>query len=61
MIRIEKSVYDKPDASDGERILVMRIWPRGVSRDKGKIDSWLKELGTEKDLMVLCSLRLIGG
>jgi uncharacterized protein YeaO (DUF488 family) len=51
LIKIEKSVYDKPEATDGERILVMRIWPRGVSREKMKIDSWLKDLGTEKDLI----------
>lgn len=51
MIKITKSVYDKPEESDGERVLVMRIWPRGVSREKMKIDTWVKELGTEKDLI----------
>ena len=49
MIRVEKTVYDKPDDSDGKRILVMRIWPRGVA--KYKIDTWIKELGTPKDLV----------
>lgn len=44
-----KSVYDKPERSDGKRILVMRIWPRGISKDK--IDVWMKELGTEKNLI----------
>lgn len=51
MIKITKSVYDKPEESDGERVLVMRIWPRGVSREKMKIGAWVKELGTEKDLI----------
>jgi uncharacterized protein YeaO (DUF488 family) len=51
LIKIAKSVYDKPEAADGERILVMRIWPRGVSREKKKIDSWIKDLGTERDLI----------
>ncbi len=51
LIKITKSVYDKPEASDGERILVMRIWPRGVSREKMRIDKWMKDLGTEKDLI----------
>jgi uncharacterized protein YeaO (DUF488 family) len=50
MIKTEKTVYDKPEASDGKRILVMRIWPRGISKDK--IDVWMKDLGTEKDLIM---------
>jgi uncharacterized protein YeaO (DUF488 family) len=49
MIKIEKTVYDKPDSSDGKRILVMRIWPRGISKDK--IDVWMRELGTDRDLI----------
>jgi uncharacterized protein YeaO (DUF488 family) len=51
MIRTEKSVYDKPERSDGQRILVMRLWPRGVSKEKAKIDEWMKDLGTERDLI----------
>ncbi len=49
MINIEKTVYDKTEKKDGKRILVMRIWPRGVRKDK--IDLWLKELGTERELI----------
>jgi uncharacterized protein YeaO (DUF488 family) len=49
MIKIEKSIYDKREPSDGKRILVMRIWPRGISKDK--IDEWIKELGTGKVLI----------
>ncbi len=49
MIKTEKTIYDKPDASDGKRILVMRIWPRGISKDK--IDVWMKDLGTERELI----------
>lgn len=49
MIKTAKTVYDKPEKSDGERILVMTYWPRGVSKDK--IDLWFKELGTEKNLI----------
>lgn len=51
MIRTEKNVYDKPEPSDGERILVMRLWPRGVSKEEARIDEWMKELGTERDLI----------
>lgn len=49
LIHIEKTVYDRKDKSDGTRILVMSLWPRGVK--KTTIDSWMKELGTEKDLI----------
>lgn len=49
MIRIEKSVYAPKEPSDGKRILVMTLWPRGVSRDK--VDVWMKELGTPRELI----------
>jgi len=49
MIKTEKTVYNPPSPADGKRILVMRIWPRGVSKDK--IDAWIQDLGTEKDLI----------
>lgn len=49
MIKTSKTIYDEPDDSDGKRILVMRLWPRGVS--KGKVDLWLKELGTDISLI----------
>lgn len=51
MIKTDKTVYDKPEPSDGVRILVMRTWPRGISKDK--IDVWIKEVGTEKELIHL--------
>jgi len=49
VIKIEKSIYSPPEKSDGKRVLVMTLWPRGVS--KGKIDVWMKELGTPLDLI----------
>ena len=49
MIKTEKTVYDPREPSDGERILVMRLWPRGISKER--IDEWMKDLGTEKDLL----------
>src|SRR3970282_3013966 len=40
-----KRVYDKPERTDGTRVLVMRLWPRGI---KGKaVDLWLKDLGAD--------------
>jgi uncharacterized protein YeaO (DUF488 family) len=44
-----KNVYDKPDRSDGCRVLVMRFWPRGISKDK--VDAWEKDLGTSPELI----------
>lgn len=38
-----KRAYDVPEKTDGTRILVDRLWPRGLSRDKAAIDVWLKE------------------
>lgn len=43
MIRI-KRIYDRPDPSDGIRILVDRLWPRGTSKASARIDEWRKDL-----------------
>jgi uncharacterized protein YeaO (DUF488 family) len=43
MIQI-KRVYDKSESADGYRILVDRIWPRGVSKEKAKVDLWLRNI-----------------
>ena len=39
-----KRVYEPPAAGDGTRILVDRLWPRGIAKDKARIDLWLKEV-----------------
>ena len=39
-----KRVYDPADAGDGLRVLVDRLWPRGISKDKARIDLWLRDL-----------------
>jgi uncharacterized protein YeaO (DUF488 family) len=39
-----KRVYEKPAKADGRRVLVDRIWPRGLTKDKAQIDDWLKEI-----------------
>lgn len=43
MIRV-KRVYEKPEGSDGVRILVDRLWPRGIEKRKARIDEWRKDL-----------------
>jgi len=45
-----KRVYEKPSPDDGYRILVDRIWPRGISRERAGIDLWLKEIAPSTDL-----------
>jgi uncharacterized protein YeaO (DUF488 family) len=40
-----KRVYDAPDASDGVRVLVDRLWARGVSKAAADLDAWMRELG----------------
>lgn len=42
-IRI-KRVYEKPEESDGRRMLVDRMWARGLSKNKAKVDIWIKEI-----------------
>lgn len=45
-----KRVYEQPQAQDGRRILVDRLWPRGLSKEKAKIDLWLKALAPSNEL-----------
>jgi len=45
-----KRIYEEPAADDGYRLLVDRLWPRGVSKDKAKLDLWLKEVGPSDEL-----------
>ncbi len=45
-----KRIYEKAEKNDGYRILVDRLWPRGVSRENAKIDLWLKEVAPSDSL-----------
>ncbi len=45
-----KRVYDQPEPGDGTRILVDRLWPRGLSKERAKVDAWLKEVAPSNDL-----------
>ena len=48
-IRI-KRVYDPPAGDDGRRVLVDRLWPRGLRRDEARIDLWLKNIAPSTEL-----------
>jgi uncharacterized protein YeaO (DUF488 family) len=45
-----KRAYQDPEDEDGYRILVDRLWPRGVSKDKAKFDLWMKEIAPSNEL-----------
>lgn len=45
-----KRVYQKPEKEDGKRILVDRLWPRGLTKEKAKVDLWLVEIAPSTDL-----------
>lgn len=45
-----KRVYDQPELGDGTRILVDRLWPRGLSKERAKVDIWLKEVAPSNEL-----------
>lgn len=45
-----KRVYDAPARSDGQRVLVERLWPRGLSKEKARIDEWVKEVAPSPEL-----------
>src|ERR1700734_964656 len=45
-----KRVYEEPDADDGTRILVDRLWPRGLSKEKARVDLWLKDVAPSTEL-----------
>ena len=49
MIKLKRA-YEPASTDDGERILVERLWPRGVSKEKAAIDVWLKEIAPSPEL-----------
>jgi uncharacterized protein YeaO (DUF488 family) len=45
-----KRVYEDPSLDDGYRVLVDRLWPRGVSKERAQLDEWLKEVAPSTEL-----------
>lgn len=45
-----KRVYEAPASEDGSRILVDRLWPRGLSKEKARVDLWLKDIAPSTGL-----------
>jgi uncharacterized protein YeaO (DUF488 family) len=49
MIKLKRA-YDEPATEDGFRVLVDRLWPRGVTKEKAAVDLWLKEVAPSPEL-----------
>lgn len=47
-----KRIYDEPAKSDGTRVLVDRLWPRGVSKEQAALDLWLKDIAPSPELRI---------
>ncbi len=45
-----KRVYETPEEADGKRILVERLWPRGLSKEKAQVDLWMKDVAPTTEL-----------
>ena len=45
-----KRAYDRPSASDGARILIDRLWPRGMTKEEAAIDQWFRDLAPSHEL-----------
>ena len=45
-----KRIYEPPSPEDGVRILVERLWPRGLSKDKATVDYWMKDIAPSHEL-----------
>jgi len=45
-----KRVYEEPARSDGKRVLVDRLWPRGLTKDRAALDAWLRDLSPSDEL-----------
>src|SRR5947199_8721696 len=45
-----KRAYEKPSSSDGQRILVERLWPRGLTKARAAVDLWLKDVAPSPEL-----------
>ncbi len=49
MIKI-KRIYDQPSQNDGKRILIDRLWPRGLKKEDAHVDKWMKEVAPSNEL-----------
>ena len=48
-VRVRR-IYDPPEDDDGHRVLVDRLWPRGVSKERARLDAWVKQVAPSNEL-----------
>ena len=46
----QKRVYEEPEPGDGTRVLVDKLWPRGLSKERARVDLWLKDVAPSREL-----------
>lgn len=49
MVKV-KRIYDPPSPEDGKRILIDRLWPRGIKKEEARMDEWLKDIAPSSEL-----------
>lgn len=47
---LARRIYDKPEPDDGRRLLVDRLWPRGITKEAAKLDAWYKDAAPSDEL-----------
>jgi uncharacterized protein YeaO (DUF488 family) len=47
-----RRVYDPPQSDEGRRVLVDRLWPRGLSKERARLDDWCREIAPFTELRV---------
>ncbi|HEX5548705.1 MAG TPA: DUF488 family protein, partial [Ktedonobacterales bacterium] len=48
----QKRVYEEPEPGDGTRVLVDRLWPRGLTKERARVDLWLKDVAPSRELRI---------
>ena len=59
-IRVRRA-YDAPSAEDGRRVLVDRVWPRGLRKDAARLDWWAKDVAPSTELAEFCRVVPVPG
>ncbi|WOP17532.1 DUF488 domain-containing protein [Raineyella sp. LH-20] len=49
---VVKRIHDDPEATDGLRVLVDRLWPRGIAKERAALDDWAKDLAPSPELRI---------
>ncbi len=53
-----RRIYDEPEPGDGTCVLVDRLWPRGLSKERARVDVWLKEVAPSNELRIITKAKM---